>query len=300
MFHKKILLLADIEGSSECLDYESTRFMGKGWPRACRGMTRDVNAVVRALFDAGVTDVIVKDFHRTGYNLFKSGIDSRANLVQGYKKSPVPGIGHTYGATGLIMTGMHAPSGSDGFLAHTLTSRITQLIVNGEMMSEAQLFAASLSPFELAPLFISGCPAACTQAAGAIEHLNTFSIDNKATMSEAERRMWREELGKQAARAASTVCGRPYLPKGPFNARLVLKGSSEATAARAARWGWPCENGVIRIQARDIHDLYAALLRMVYFTPVSFKMLPALLPAYHVMGRAGLAWARRQASRLPD
>ncbi|MFH2058819.1 MAG: M55 family metallopeptidase [Pseudomonadota bacterium] len=83
--HKRILILADIEGSSACNDYESTKFLGKGWPKACRGMTRDVNAVVEALFNGGVEKIIVKDFHRTGYNLFQSGIDKRATLISGYR-----------------------------------------------------------------------------------------------------------------------------------------------------------------------------------------------------------------------
>jgi hypothetical protein len=78
--HKKILIIADIEGSSGCLDYEASSFMGRGWPRACLEMSLDINAVVAALFDAGVQHVFVKDFHRTGYNLFPHYIDPRATL----------------------------------------------------------------------------------------------------------------------------------------------------------------------------------------------------------------------------
>ncbi len=61
--HKRILILADIEGSSNCHDYDSTTFLGNQWPQACQGMTRDTNAVVKALFKAGIEKIYIKDFY---------------------------------------------------------------------------------------------------------------------------------------------------------------------------------------------------------------------------------------------
>jgi D-amino peptidase len=46
------------------------------------------------LFDAGVKTVTVKDFHRTGFNLLPELMDPRVNVVQGYIKGPVPGMGN--------------------------------------------------------------------------------------------------------------------------------------------------------------------------------------------------------------
>jgi hypothetical protein len=57
--HKKILIIADIQGSSDCFDYGASSFMGKGWPKACRKMSLDINAVVAALFHAGVDKFFV-------------------------------------------------------------------------------------------------------------------------------------------------------------------------------------------------------------------------------------------------
>jgi len=89
--YKKILIIADIEGSSGCFDYASASFMGKGWPRACLEMSLYINAIVVVLFDAGVRQVYVKYFHRTGYNLFPHHIDPRVILIQRYSKGPSPG-----------------------------------------------------------------------------------------------------------------------------------------------------------------------------------------------------------------
>ena len=100
--------------------------MTDDWSRACVEMTRDVNTVVEGLFDAGVKQVTVKDFHRTAYNLLPELIDYRTQVVSGYKRGPVPGIGHPGDATTAMFLGMHAASGTEGFLAHTLTSRIVR------------------------------------------------------------------------------------------------------------------------------------------------------------------------------
>ncbi|MBW2721828.1 MAG: M55 family metallopeptidase, partial [Deltaproteobacteria bacterium] len=57
---ENVLIITDIEGSSGCWDYRASSFMTHEWSRACLGMTLDVSAVVRALFDAGVKHVTVK------------------------------------------------------------------------------------------------------------------------------------------------------------------------------------------------------------------------------------------------
>ena len=75
---ERILIIADIEGSSGCWNRRASSFMTREWSRACVEMTRDVNAVVQALFNSGVEHIQIKDFHRTGYNLLPELIDPRA------------------------------------------------------------------------------------------------------------------------------------------------------------------------------------------------------------------------------
>ncbi|MFZ0612130.1 MAG: M55 family metallopeptidase, partial [Desulfobacterales bacterium] len=172
-----VLIVADIEGSSGCWSKKASAFKTPEWVDACADMTRDVAAVVRALLDDGVRRVIVKDFHRTGYNILPELIDPRARVVQGYRKDPVPGIGDPGTAAAVLFTGMHAASGSGGFLAHTLTSRIRRLEVNGELVPEVYLFAGSLAPWGVRPVFFSGCPVACNQARDIIPAIGTYLID---------------------------------------------------------------------------------------------------------------------------
>jgi D-amino peptidase len=79
--YKRILIIADIEGSSGCWDYLASSFVTREWSRACVAMTRDVNTVVAALFDSGVKHIRVKDFHRTGFNLLPELMDPRAEII---------------------------------------------------------------------------------------------------------------------------------------------------------------------------------------------------------------------------
>ena len=63
---ERVLIIADIEGSSGCWNHRTSSFMSREWSRACVEMTRDVDAVVRALFSSGVEHILINDFHRTG------------------------------------------------------------------------------------------------------------------------------------------------------------------------------------------------------------------------------------------
>ena len=89
---RRVLSIADIEGSSGCWTYAATSCLTPEWALACAAMTQDVQRVVRALFGAGVEDIIVKDFHRTGYNLLPEKIDRRARVDSGYALGPIPGL----------------------------------------------------------------------------------------------------------------------------------------------------------------------------------------------------------------
>ncbi len=294
MQHKKILIIADIEGSSGCFDYASASFMGRGWPQACLEMSLDINAIVVALFDAGVQQVFVKDFHRTGYNLFPHQIDPRAILMQGYSKGPVPGVGLPPDATGIFMVGMHAPSGAKGFLPHTLTSRISRLMVNGRLMSEAQLFSASLAPFGMAPLFFSGCPVACHYAAATIKGISCVAIDKFNVKKPFDAISWRRELSARALAAIETPRSRVYNPPGPFHAVVTLRCGKKAARTIAVRWGIVQRGADLHLSASTLQELYGMLIRLAYLTPFTQKFLPLGLPLYNLMGKMGRLWAEKQ------
>ena len=218
-----ILIIADLEGSSGCWSYTASAFLTDDWCRACLEMSRDVGSVVGALFDAGVKSITIKDFHRTGYNLFPELIDSRATIISGYRRGPITGIGNPNDAQAVMFLGMHAASGSDGFLAHTLTSRIARLEVNHRLLSEIELFAASLAPWGIRPIFFSGCPVACEQAGAVIENINCFPIDKSCGSENFDFDTWRSALAQAAVKSLSNRKTTPYMPVGPFDAQVTMR-----------------------------------------------------------------------------
>ena len=268
--------------------------MTREWPRACLEMTLDVDAVVRALFAAGVEQIRIKDFHRTGYNLIPEMIDGRADVLHGYRNGPVPGIGDPGDAEGIFFLGMHAASGTDGFLAHTLTSRIERLELNGKPLAEVELFASALAPYGMRPLFFSGCPVACKQAAEAIENIAVYPIDKASGRQSFSVAAWRDGLAQAAVAALENDITVPYRPEGPFRVLLKMRDGEAAAQKMARRSQLDSRQGEILIDAAGMQELFMHLIRICYLTPLVEKTLPLCLAAYNLWGRLGLAWARRR------
>jgi D-aminopeptidase len=257
-------------------------------------MSRDVDAVAGGLLDAGVEWVTVKDFHRTAYNLLPEMIDRRARIDCGYRRGPVPGIGDSRGVDAVMMIGMHAAAGTHGFLAHTLTSRLTSLTVNGRPLAEIELFAASLAPYAIPAIFFSGCPVACAQARERIAGIDTWPIDKRIPPDKLDAEEWRRGLARAAVNALTNDGVAPYRPAGPRHAVIRIRDGVRAAANMADRWGFRRNGATVRIDAEDIHHLYDALIRLCYLTPLAERTLPVSLALFNLVGRLGRLWVRRQ------
>jgi hypothetical protein len=145
---------------------------------------------------------------------------------------PVPGIGDPGDADAVLMLGMHAASGTNGFLPHTLTSRLAKLVVNGRPMAEVELFAASLAPFNIVPIFFSGCPVACQQARERIRGVRTHAIDKSLSSSLFDAEGWRKRLPDQPF----SRCRMPMQRRIVRKARSALRLQSGMAQGRPSGW----------------------------------------------------------------
>jgi D-aminopeptidase len=91
-------VVADLEGSTGAWTRAHTLLGTPEWQEARVELTRDMNAVAAALYEMGCNGVVVKDFHRTGYNLIPKYLDQRVKLVSGYFAGPAVGYGKLYHA----------------------------------------------------------------------------------------------------------------------------------------------------------------------------------------------------------
>jgi len=294
---ERVLVVADIEGSSGCWSYRASSFMTPEWRRACVDMTLDVAAVVEALYGAGAVQVQVHDFHRTGYNLLPERIDPRARVVCGYRRGPVKGIGTPAGSEAALFLGMHAASGTPGFLAHTLTSRLSSVEVNGHRLPEVALFSATLAPFGIRPVFFSGCPEACRQAEAVAPGIQVYSIPKTAGPKAFDPVAWRQGLAAAAARSLANEKVKPFDPPGPFHAVITLRDGAPAARRLGRRWRIEYHGPRLFFCAPDLRQLYHILIRLCYLTPFAERTLPAGLWLYRLIGLAGRAWVRRGTGR---
>ena len=291
---RRVLIIADIEGSSGCWDYASSSFLTRSWAKACAEMTRDVAAVTDALLQKGIEDVTIKDFHRTGFNLLPDWIDPRTRVQSGYALGPIPGMGHPGSAQAVLFIGLHAASGTGGFLPHTMTSRLADVRVNGQPLPEVALFASLLAPYGIRPIFFSGCPTACRQAEAVIPGISTYAIDKSGSPDAFDTEGWREGLACSAAASLANGDTRPVDGTGPFGVQVVFRDGVASARKAACRWRLARQGDAVHFDVEDLPELFRQLSRICYLTPVLLPVLPVALPLYNLMGRIGLAWVRRQ------
>ena len=281
-------IVADLEGSTGAWTKSHTLLATPEWQEARVELTRDINAVVGALFEKGVKGVVVKDFHRTGYNLIPAYLDKRVKLVSGYYTGPAIGYGKLHGADFALFVGLHAAGGNArGFLAHTLTSRIADILVNGKRICEAELFATVLSAFQVPVAFFSGCPAACQEVKERLNWVVTYAIDKDPLLSrDTDRRkeyilQAREGL-RESILGIPTVEGLPLFSlEPPFDCQVDFQEETEASRMNA--WGFPQEGRTIRFHAETFLEMYENLLKIAYFPKLAYTLRHLVIPLTRVV-----------------
>jgi D-amino peptidase len=296
-----VYVLADLEGSSGCWDRKASEFRTRAWANACRELSLDLDAAVKACLAAGARAVTVRDFHRTCYNVMPELVDARARVIQGYRRGSVPGIGDVKNHDRALFLGMHASSGSTGFLAHTLTTRFREASVNGRPLAEVELFAGVLAKRGVAPVFFSGCPVACAEARAVVPGIGIHPIEKAAGRTHLDAARWRTTLAEAIGRTLAQPIAHFEPPVGPYAVVVRVKAGIDARAM-AAPWRLETEGDTIRFTAADIEACYRTLLRLAYLTPWAERLSRIALPLANLPGRWGLGWARRvvQSAALPS
>ena len=288
MKDKVAYIVADLEGSTGVWTKAHTLLRTPEWQEARVELTKDINAVAEALFERGVKGVIVKDFHRTGYNLIPADLDRRVKLVSGYYTGPAVGFGKLHHAHFALFVGLHAAGGNEkGFLPHTLTSRIAKILVNGKRTCESELFAAVLSDFHIPVCFFSGCPAACQEVKERMNWVVTCAIskDPLVYQDEMKRRDYiarmRESLREKIQKIPSPEGLPLFSMKPPFECEVTFQ--EEREARRANSWGFTQEGRTIRFPADRFLDLYESLLKIAYFPRLAYKFRHLIIPLTRVV-----------------
>jgi D-amino peptidase len=160
----KIYLSADIEGVTGITDWAEANLAEADNAEFRERMTAEVAAACEGAVAAGASEILVKDAHWTGRNLFAERLPRQARLWRGWSGHPysmVQGLDRTF--TAALFIGWHSGGSSGGNpLAHTLrSSTLMGIRVNGEWASEYLLHAWAAALEGVAVALVSGDEALC-------------------------------------------------------------------------------------------------------------------------------------------
>jgi D-amino peptidase len=203
----KVYIFADMEGVSGITHSGQTLADGAAYGEGCRLMEADINACVAGCFDAGATEVTVRDGHGRGNNVDPARVDPRARLVQG----PTPGVrfGGFEGSAALILLGYHAKALTpEALLAHSYSSLTIQgMWLNGREAGEIGVDTAIAAEHGVPVVMVSGCDKAVAEAREWIPGVVTVQTKRSTGVQSAvclplelARRMIREKAAEAVRR----------------------------------------------------------------------------------------------------
>jgi D-amino peptidase len=284
-------VVADLEGSTGAWTKKHTLSGTREWQEARVELTRDMNAVSEALFARGVQGVVIKDWHRTGFNIIPARLDKRVKLVSGYYLGPALGYGKLFGADFALFVGLHAASGNQkGFLSHTLTSKFAEIVVNGKRVCEAELFATVLSAFKVPVCFFSGCPEACGEVRERMNWVITYPVakDPEVYADEEKRKGYilekRDGLQAKIKEIPDHPSGLPlFTMKPPFDCRVIFR--DEEQARKMNPWGFAQTGKALHFKSKQFLEFYENLLKIAYFPKWAYGLRKIILPLTRTLWR---------------
>lgn len=204
----KVYISADMEGISGVVDREDTTIGGRGYERARRLMTADVNAAVAGALEAGATHVLVNDAHAKMRNLIVEDLDAGVEVIQGALKRGcmMEGLDESFAA--VFFVGYHSRAGNPlGVLNHTMWSGGFQnLLLNGEPAGEIAVNAAYAGQMGVPVALVTGDQAAVDEA--------------KELLGDVESAVVKEALGRHTAKLLHPSAGHERVR---LAARLALE-----------------------------------------------------------------------------
>ncbi len=162
------LIAVDLEGIGGVVGLPNETLTGSpDYALSIENATKEINTVVRALFDNGATKVAVWDNHGKGHNLDFSKIDERAVKVCSSNYPYRLDFAQDFNFAGIIYLGYHAREGTfGGILAHTYSSVAVQYVkIDGKPVGELEIDTYIAGTHGIAPLLTASDKACVDQFA---------------------------------------------------------------------------------------------------------------------------------------
>jgi D-amino peptidase len=228
----KVFISVDMEGIAGLVVSEEAGSSGSDYGYFRRIMSHEANAAVLGAFDAGATEVVVRDSHGSARNILPDLLDPRAKLIRDWSGGPMSmmeGIDESYDA--VVFVGYHARAGTpDAIIDHTSSGNVVDFAINGQSLPEAGYNALMAGHFGVPVVYVAGDQAICDQVTELFGNVGTFAT--KQGIGAASMGM-HPEAAREGIRAgvAEAVRNRdqyqPFTMTKPYT--LVLKLKTEAS-----------------------------------------------------------------------
>lgn len=233
----RIMISADMEGVTGVTSAADVVVGTDSWQRFRSLFTADVNACVRGLSEAGVTDVLINEAHSAQRNLLLEQLDPPARMLTGRHKPLSMMQGVDSGVDGVVFLGYHAGAGAEGVLSHTyLESHLTGVWLDGVHASEGRLNAALAAEHGVPVLLVTGDDRTCADAADYAPDAERVAVkecvSRYAAICEPPERT-ATAIREAAARAARASDGTPE-PARPRAHRVDVEFDAAHLAAATA------------------------------------------------------------------
>lgn len=155
----KIMIGVDFEGITDVVIFDEIYNNHPFFERNAKQLTAEVNAAIEGAFEAGATEIVVRDGHGGDQNCIPALLNKKVLYANGRKPgSPdtmVIGIDETYDA--LIFIGAHAMAGKkNGVLSHTMSRTVIDYKINGRSIGECPYNAMYAAQFGVPVIMIVG------------------------------------------------------------------------------------------------------------------------------------------------
>jgi D-amino peptidase len=228
----KVFISVDMEGISGIVNSEETGSSGPDYGYFRRIMSHEANAAVLGAFDAGATEVVVRDSHGSARNILPDLLDPRARLIRDWSAGPkgmMEGIDDSFDA--VVFIGYHARAGTvDAIIDHTSTGNVVDFAINGRSLPEAGYNALMAGSYGVPVVFVAGDQAICEQVEDLFGEVATFATKEGIGAASLGLHPEAAQKGIRAgvAEAVKNRSGyRPFTMTPPYT--LVLKLKSEAS-----------------------------------------------------------------------
>ncbi|GIP36154.1 M55 family metallopeptidase [Paenibacillus sp. J2TS4] len=230
----KIYVSVDMEGISGIILREQLMRGEPLYSEARHLLTREVNAIVEGLLEAGVEQIVVKDAHATGFNFIPENLHPGAMYCMGGTpmNERFPGLDSSF--DGAMLIGYHGMAGTPRAVRdHTMSSATYQRTeLNGNPVGEIVLDAMLFGLHNVPVLLVTGDDATCREAEQALGSVHTYetktAITRHSALIKPPQRV-HSEIKKAVQQAVEErgIC-RPLAIPGPYELLLEMNSTDLA------------------------------------------------------------------------